>query len=327
MKGMKKSVGVDIGNHSIKLIELEDKKGHLTLTKCALSRIVRGDIESALRNLMSLTKLSLRHVNVSLSGSAVIVRYIEMPPMKEEELKSAIKFEAEKYIPFTINDSIVDCAILDKTLAGTQRVLLVAVKKNEVDNLVKLFKNVGMDINIVDIDSLALLNSFQRLNLDADKKNTYAIIDMGARFLNMNIISDGKVYFTRDILGGGADIVRRISDVMGVSLEEAEALQQNPAEKKAEISSVAMPVMERIISQIRMSFDYFESQIGKSVERLYISGGVSYLFNMVDFLKDNLGIETILWNPLDGISVLESIEEVERFPALFTVAVGLALRK
>ncbi|MFC1667732.1 type IV pilus assembly protein PilM [Candidatus Omnitrophota bacterium] len=325
---MKKIAGIDIGNHSIKLIELEYKQGQFELTRSCIKRIVGGNAKSTLADLISETKLPLKRVNVSLSGPSVIVRYIKMPSMKEEELKSAIEFEADKYIPFNLNDSIVDCAILDKAASGTQRVLLVAAKKSEVMNLLALFKDVGLEINTVDIDSFAFLNSFHRLKAKESKgEHTYALINMGARFSNMNIVTKGSIYFTRDVLWGGSDITNRLRDAMGISLEEAEKTKQNPAKKQEEIGGIITPVLERLASQVRMSFDYFESQFGKNVERLYISGGTSYLFNIVDFLKDNLGVDTMMWNPFEGMKISESLKEAEYSPAIFAVAVGLALRR
>ncbi len=78
-----------------------------------------------------------------------------------------------------------------------------------------------------------------------------------------------------------------------------------------------------------MSFDYFETQFGKNIERLYISGGTAYLFNMLDFLKNSLEVEVILWNPFEGIKIIdESVDnEFKNFPGKFAVATGLALRK
>ncbi len=326
---MKKAVGIDIGNYNIKLIEIEDKKGRPELTKLAVNRVVNGNVKSALQDLLSLAKLSLKRVNVSLSGPAVIVRYIEMPPMKLEELRSAIKFEAEKYIPFSIDNCIIDCAILDKTTSGSQRVLLVAARKDEVDKLLGLFKNAGLEINAVDVDSFAFLNAFQRLKKDAKEEDTYGLINMGARFSNMNVITKGNVYFTRDVLWGGESVVKRISDALAVNPEEAEALKQKPGERRDEVVGIITPVLERLTSQIRMSFDYFESQFGRNVERLYISGGTAYLFNVVDFLKDNLGVDVAMWNPFEGISASPPLTEkqIKQAPALFAVAVGLALRK
>jgi type IV pilus assembly protein PilM len=323
---MKKETGIDIGNHSVKLVELEDRKGRLVLTRCAVARVVEEDKKSALKNLLSQVKFIVRRVNVSLAGPSVIVRYIEVPPMKKEELKSAIKFEAEKYIPFNINESTVDCAMLDRTASGSQRVLLVAAKKDFVNNLIGFFKEFGIEIGAIDVDSFAFLNSFQRTKLEGKDESTYAIINMGARFSNMNIVTKQNVYFTRDMLWGGADITARIKDVMRIDWEEAEALKQRPIEKKEEVVNIIMPTLEKLASQIRMSFDYFETQFGKNVERLYISGGSSYLFNIVDFLKENLGIDIMMWNPLEGIVLPDTIEEAGHSPAQFAVAVGLALR-
>lgn len=324
---MKNNIGIDIGSQSVKLVELEVKKdGRLELMRCGINYIGKEGVKPALQDLLSMAKLSSKRVNVSLSGSAVIVRYIEMPTMKNEELKSAIKFEAEKYLPFKIKESIIDCAILGKTTSGSMRVLLVAAKKTEVNSLLGLFKETGLEINAIDTDSFAFLNAFQRSRKDEKEEASCALVNMGARFSNMNIITRDNVYFTRDILWGGVDITERIRDAMGLGLDEAKALKKKPSGRREEVVSVITPVLERLSSQIRISFDYFESQFGQNVEKLYISGGTSYLFNMVDFLKDNLGVDVIMWDPLHGINIIESIEEIEKTPALFSVVIGLALR-
>ncbi|MBU1148314.1 MAG: pilus assembly protein PilM [Candidatus Omnitrophica bacterium] len=322
---MKKVVGIDLGHYNIKLVELEHKKGRPVVSKCLIAPAANGNPGSALKTLLGQAKLSLKRVNVSLAGPSVIVRYIEMPPMKKEEIESAIKFEAEKYIPFDIDQSIIDCAMLDKTSSGSQRVLLVAAKKAEVSRLTELFKNFGLEIGAIDVDNFAFLNCFHAAS---EKKEdiAYGLINMGDRFSNMNIVTKGDVYFTRDILWGGADITKRIRDAMGVSLEDAEALKKNPAEKREEIISVINPMLERLTSQMRMSFDYFESQFGRGVEKVYISGGTSYLFNMLDFLKDNLGLPVMMWDPFEAVSLAGPISEPEGSPALFAVAIGLALR-
>jgi len=328
---MKKAIGIDIGTYNIKLIELENKKGRPELTRLAINRIADNDIKTALKDLLSLAKSPLKRVNVSLSGPSVIVRYIEMPPMKKDELQSAIKFEAEKYIPFSIKDSNIDCAMLDKTSSGSHRVLLVAAKNDEVKKTLSLFKEAGLEVNAIDIDSFAFLNCFQRLKRGAREKAdaTYGLINIGARFSNMNIITKGNVYFTRDVLWGGDAVTTRISDAMGIKPQEAEALKHKPGEKRQDVVSVITPVLERLSSQVRMSFDYFESQFGANVEKLYISGGTAYLFNIVDFLKDNLGVDVVMWDPFEDISISASVteNEVRQAPALFAVAVGLALRQ
>lgn len=324
---MRHSIGIDIGSHSIKAIELEDKKGRLDIVKCAIVRIRNGDAKEALKRMLSTTKLSSRRVNVSLSGPSVIVRYIEMPPMRHDELRSAIKFEAEKYIPFDISESVIDFASLGKTSSGSQRVLLVAAKKNEVTEILEFFKGAGLEISAIDIDSFAFLNAFQRAWMEKNGDAGYALLNAGEKFSNMNIVMKGNVYFTRDMLWGGSDITRRIKDMMGIDLDEAEALKRNPGEKREEVLGVIAPVLDKLVSQMRMSFDYFESQFGKGIEKLYVSGGSSYLFNIVDFLKDSLGVEVMMWDPFEGVKSSGLIEEIDKSPALFAVAMGLALRK
>ena len=325
---MKRAVGIDIGTYSAKLVELENRKDRPTLTKCAMVRITNGDRKTALESLLSQAKLTLKRVNVSLSGPSVIVRYVEMPQMRKDELDSAIRFEAEKYLPFNINKSTLDCAVLDKTSSGSQRVLLVAAKREKVDSLLELFKEFGLEIGAIDADSFAFFNSFDSANPGNRKEEqACALINIGARFSNMNIAAKGTLYFTRDIFWGGADISKRINDAMGLSMDEAERTKQDPAEKREEVIRVIAPALEKLTQQIRMSFDYFETQVGRNIEKIYISGGTSYLFNIVDFLKENLRVDVMMWNPFEGIAIDGDFEEVGRHPAMFTVAVGLALRK
>jgi len=327
---MIRPAGIDIGSSSIKLVELQEKNGKLELLKCSANAICGDDVKTGLKDLLALSKPLSKRVNVSLSGPSVIVRYIEMPPMKKEELKSAIKFEGGKYIPFGINEAILDCAMLDKSPSGdASRVLLVAAKRDKVNSYLEMFKEIGMDISSIDVDSVAVLNAFQRSGLEAKQEGACAMINIGYRFSNMNIIMKGQPYFTRDILSGGADITSKIKELFGVSLDDAEALKRNPGDKKAEVGGAIMPVLEKFISEIQMSFDYFEAQFGKNVGRLYISGGTAYLFNIMGLLKERLEIEVALWNPFEGIKItnVPADRELEAFPGKFAVAAGLALRK
>jgi len=327
---MIRPAGIDIGSGNIKLVEFQEKKGKFELLKCAVNTISGEDVKTSLKDLLALSKLSSKRVNVSLSGPSVIVRYIEMPPMKKEELRSAIKFEGGKYIPFDVNEAILDCAMLDKSPSGnTNRILLVAAKKDKVNSYREIFKEMGMDIASIDVDTVAILNAFQRLGLETKQEGVYAMINIGARFSNMNIITKGYPYFTRDIMWGGVNINSRIRESLRLSPDEAEILKCSPGERKTEVSGIIMPALEKFISEVRMSFDYFEEQFGKNVERLYISGGTSYLFNISDFLKESLDVEVILWNPFEGIKITdESIDkELRNSPGKFAVAVGLGLRK
>lgn len=327
---MIRPAGIDIGSSSIKLIELQEKKGKFELLKCAVNTISGEDVKTSLKDLLAISKLSSKRVNVSLSGPPVIVRYIEMPPMKKEELRSAIKFEGGKYIPFGINEAILDCAILDKgPLGNANRVLLVAAKKDRVNSYIEILKEMGLDIASIDVDTVAMLNAFQRLGLETNQESVCAMINIGARFSNMNITTRGYPYFTRDILFGGIDITNRIKELLGLNPDEAEMLKRNPGERKLEISGIIMPALGKFTSEIQMSFDYFESQFGKNVDKLYISGGTAYLFNMLDFLKESLEVDVILWNPFEGIKILDESADKELInsPGKFAVAMGLALRK
>lgn len=325
---MKRTVAIDIGTYSVKLVELENRKGQIGLARCGKTLIIKDDVKTAIKDLISLTKLHARHIIVSLSGPSVIVRYVDMPPMNKEELLSAIRFDAEKYIPFDINDAVVDCALLNKNASGITSVLVVAARKNRVIALVELFKEVGVIVDNVTSDSVALINAFQRIGLEKGAKHSYAVLNIGAVFSNLNIFLGENPRFTRDIIWGGIDLTTRIKDAKGISLEEAELIKSKPGDEAENLNLIIMPFLEKFASEVQMSFDYFEAQFGKQIERLYISGGSAYLFSIVDFLKDNLSMDVRLWNPFEGINTSEftSDLEIKNTPAQFAVAVGLALK-
>ncbi|RMD60005.1 MAG: type IV pilus assembly protein PilM, partial [Nitrospirae bacterium] len=170
----KSVVGLDLGSRFIKAAQLKmNKKGYL-LERCGIitippELIVDGSIidaprvVEAIRELLKTSKIKAKHVALSVSGhSSVIVKRISLPSMSEEEIDEAVKLEAEQYVPFDISDVNLDFQIL-----GTQEdeehidVLIVAVKKDKIDEYVFTVKEAGLKPVVVDIDAFALGNIYE----------------------------------------------------------------------------------------------------------------------------------------------------------------------
>src|SRR4030043_2259236 len=199
--GKKKDVvGLDIGSSSIKLVELREGKGGYKLQNLAISplppeAIVDGalmdsvTIINAIRDLIAASKSKTKEVVTSVSGHSVIVKKISLPLMTEAELEESIQWEAERYIPFDFHDVNIVFQIFGSTPENPEvmDVVLVAAKKDIINDHVSVIMESGLNPVIIDIDSFALENMLA-ISYAIGKEETVAIANVGASVTNIIII-------------------------------------------------------------------------------------------------------------------------------------------
>ena len=207
------AIGLDIGTSLIKMVELEKKGNVLRLKKFALSPLAAGE-NSALW-LKEFVKLNIppgRPVNISLAGQAVIIRYITWPKMTLNELKSALQFEAREYLPFPLEEMILDCAIVKDNIENNKMLIaLAAIKKKAVEERLNLLEQAGLIAQTIDVDCFCLANAFNNSYSAPSsplKPETIALLNVGAHSTNMVILQDGLLRFSRDIAFGGLEVTR-----------------------------------------------------------------------------------------------------------------------
>ena len=220
----KLAVGLDIGSGSVKLCVLKRaKRGNYQLQSFAMiplppEAIVDGALMNstavvdAIQELFASQKVRHKEVSTSVSGHSVIIKKINLPQMTAEELEESIQWEAEQYIPFDINDVNIDVQILntESTQAGQMDVLLVAAKKDMVNDYTEVIHNAGLTPVVVDIDAFAVQNQFE-INYEVPRSETVVLVNIGASVTNINVLANGISTFTRDISIGGSPIHRRHS--------------------------------------------------------------------------------------------------------------------
>jgi len=324
------SVGLDIGNADIKLVKLKASAGKLTLQDFALEPIA-GDPAGALKRITQAHGIT--KVNTSVAGLAVILRYVNFPRMDGKELSQALKFEAAKHIPFSVDDVSIDSYILKNDLSDNKMlVLLVAVKKDFLKQRLALIEAAGLKPTVVDTDSVALINMFNydySIESDNSIKKAVALINIGAADTNLNIVEGGIPRLSRDIHIAGNNFTQKIADVLSLDFKAAESLKLNPdKEKLPSISSALESALANLANEIRISFDYYESQNASSVGKILLSGGSSNFVGLKDMLVNLLGIEVEIWDPLKNIEIASSVdaEQLKSLSSRFVVSLGLALR-
>ncbi len=322
------SVGLDIGTQSIKCVKLKINNS---------VELIAFDLEESQLDPIEVLK-KIKHaqnadlVNISFCGSATVIRYVNFLRMSKPELKQALKFEAQKHIPFSLDEVNLDAEILIDGLAENKMlVLIAALKKEFVQQRLKSLEAAGLRPNIIDIDSLALVNAFNfnYPKVEVPEGKSICLLNIGSTISNISIIDNGVPRLSRDIHSGGANFTKKLMDIFGIDFKAAEELKiQLDPEKADKVKAGVESVLTNLASEIRTSFDYYDSQNASNVARIFLSGGGSKLSGLKEMLAGFLGIEVESWDPFKQIKISDNIDaaKLNQFSSQFNVAVGLALR-
>ena len=330
-KKPRKTVSLDVGNHYVKLSELTEKQNKYHLSAFGIEHIAGDSREAkilAVKKVIQESGISTNKVNISVCGPSVIVRYILLPQMTKQQLESAIKYEAEKYIPFNIEEVILHAPILEGRREDNKvNVLLVAAKKVFIEDYVKLVESCGLDPQLIDVDSFALINSFLLNTSDEQNQSIVALLHMGSKFTCINILKDRVSHFMRDITIGGADLTRAIAEKLNMDLADAENIKCNPQDREEEIFSIITPALNNLLGEISLSFSYYEDQLERGIDKVFLSGGTSKLEKLDKFLSSNLGMEVIRWDPAVNLQINPALnqERLKSCLPMLAVSIGLAL--
>ena len=345
--GRKKDiVGIDIGSSSIKIAQLQALKGGYQLVNLgslpiAAETIVdnsimdSGAVVQALRNLVESHKVKTKNVATSVSGHSVIIRKIQLPMMTEDEMEASIQWEAEQYIPFEITEVNLDFQILgpDARDPSQMNVILVAAKKDFVNDYVAVLQEAGFAPTVLDVDCFAVENAYEA-NYDAVEEDIVALINMGASAMNVNILKEGVSVFTRDIQVGGNVFNEELQKRLGLSGEDAEQVKLGAVFDDLDSEAVAEVINDakaNLIQEIQRSLDFYSAtSADEKVQRVFITGGVSLTPSMREALEAQLGVPVELLNPFRQLVVNEKdfdMEYLEAVAPLFSVAVGLGMRR
>jgi len=328
------NVTLDVGSHALKIMEVLPAHKLPAITKIGAYDLPDPSEESLSRGLKSLlatTRISAKEVAISVSGSGVVVRFVELPSMHEAELVKALPYEADKYIPFDIGDVILEHIILEKNEAEKKmKVLLVCARKDFINDRIEMLKKAGLRPILIDVDSFAIFNSFiKSVSAGERVRKTIVLLNIGSHLTNVVVACGDTPWMVRDINLGGSNLTQALQEQLGIEEARARSLKQNAAEQNEEMLSILKGVLLRLAEEIKLSFTYYENQYGKGVDEVYISGGTSDLKGLDVILKEATGLEYRRWDPLSPFEVSPDIpkETLDKIRPSFAVCSGLALRR
>ena len=343
--GGKGSIGLDIGSSYFKVVQVKDtKKGYelelFDTLPIAPEIIVDGAIIDSLRLVEALKELTkkarvkTKDAVIGISGHAsVIIKRISLHEMSEDELAESIKFEAEQYVPFDIEDVNLDFQILGpREEPGQMDVILVAVKKDIINEYVAVVKEAGLNPIIVDVAAFALENMYE-INYEIEPNRNVALVNIGASTININILKGGVSVFTRDSSLGSNLYTEAIQKEFSITYENAERLKRGEAIEgvsPGDAYSVVMNTSEDLINEIGRSLDYYKSTtLHEDIHEIILSGGGALIKDFPRVLSEKIGVESKVAEPFKNISIPKKFDfsYIQEMAPMAAIAVGLALRR
>jgi len=348
-KSNKSHLGVDIGTSNIKIAQLRPENGKFTLETYGIVnvafQIANKDSLSAisqtaqtLKTLMRKAGVTTNKVVASLPNSSVFTSVIEMPKIPDSELKSAIEFEAKKYVPLPLTEVALSWSIIDskknkigrdtnlgsfKSVADTkQKILLTAVPNIVIDNYLKVFKEAGLEPVALEIEALSLIRSLVEAESDLN-----LLIDIGARSSTINLVEDGYLRISKNLNVGGDTITTSIAQSLSVNFARAEQFKKDfgLSGQGQQMPQVMRPILDIVKNEAQQLISLVESR-GERVGKIILTGGGSRLPNLKEYFAI-FGKPVALSNPWTQIAYPQNLKPIiEPLGLNLAVALGLAMR-
>ncbi|MBW2386120.1 MAG: type IV pilus assembly protein PilM [Deltaproteobacteria bacterium] len=348
--GKKSVVGLDIGSNSVKAVEIVLKgkdKGFelksLGIAPMPAEAIVQGAflnssaIVETIQEAIQSGRIKSKEVAAAVAGHSVIVKKVSLPTMTREELEDQIQWEAEQYIPFDVNEVNLDFQILGTSEGeGQMDVLLVAAKKDLIDDYVQVITEAGLTPVGVDVASFAVENAYE-INYEAEQERVFALVNVGAQVVNINVVQDGIPAFTRDITTGGNQYTEEIQKALSIGFDEAERLklggnasEQSQEVVPQEVEQAIRGVTDTVVGEISRSLDFFTATAADShISKVYLCGGGAKVAGFLNTFQERTGFEIEFLNPLSRMLPSKGFDPVylDEVGSSLGVGIGLATRR
>lgn len=333
-------VGIDIGSKTIKIVELAREGEKLRLKASGIvghnSPVPEqlkedkefGILADSIKKLYKEAKVASKSISIALPESQVYTRTIRFPLLTDSEIASAVKWEAEQYIPIPVNDAVIQHQIIEKKESSPAQVvvLLVAAPKTLVEKYIKVIEMSGFTVNAVETELIALVRSL------APKDQTVMIVDLGARSTNIAISKNAQLVFSRSIPTAGEAFTRAVTQILGVQEAQAEEYKRtyglSEEQLEGKIKVAIEPVFKMIVDEIKKAIHYYQAEEkGNAPTSVILAGGTAGMPEIASGFTQMLGIEVVVGNPFSSVEVdPEAVKALAGYAPYYSTSVGLAMR-
>jgi len=334
-------LGIDIGDSSLKMVELKKKNHKIYLSNYAFSENVSEvnftkieDIDylaQAINKVRQEAGIKSQRVTVSLPTFAVFSSIISLANVDKKGLAAAVNEEAKKVIPLPLEEMILDWKIIPDPKnqnTGSSRIFLTGSPKKLVKKYIDIFKKAKLNLASLETETFSLVRS-----LVGDDKTTVMIVEIGANSTDLSIVKESIPVLNRSLAVCGSSVTKVLAEKMGLSYAQAEQFKFDLSvslgtDTQEELPKLITVTLEPIVTEIQYMLDFFRSQGGDTIEKIILSGGSALLLNLSEYFSKRLNIKVIIGDPWSRINYPAELKPVlsEAGPRL-AVAIGLAMRE
>ena len=330
------SIGLEIGDGLVKAMHVRSmaKKNKLIGYEIVAVNFREGrqGIVNAMNHVLGRLALNKRkhRINISVSGESVMVRDIHWPQMADDEIRKALKFEVERQVHYKTDEIVFDYySVLDKSIAETKtRVILVAAKKNLIENYASLIGSTGFQPGFIEVDTFSLLNCFYVNGPKVSTEKTIAVINIGMEVTNIDIIRGKIVGLTKDAFVAWSNLIDALPE--DIELDFSDVTKLKGLMGTDDVYELSLFIMNALSNQIRRTVEFYESQGRDTVEEIYLSGKIAMYKNLDKYLKNILGLPVTIWNPLANVQYDEkqfADKKLKEESLMLAVCSGLSCRR
>ncbi len=338
--GKKTTIGLDIGSGLIKVAVVDHSKKQPELVKVAITplladAIVEGEVmdpgivSDAVRGALSAAGVKSKSVVTAVGGRDVIIKKIQIERVKEAQARELMRWEAEQHVPFDMESVELDFQLLDPDAGGDEmQVLLVAAKRELIENKLRILSDAGLTPSLVDVDAFALHNAFELSHPDA-MTGIVGLVNIGHEVTNINVLDEGIPILTRDLTVGTRRFREDLQRERGLGVDEADQLLQG-YDRSPHLDAVIESRGEEIAVGVERAAAFLASSARTGQLRaVYTCGGGARIPGLNEALANRLRIRVEQANPLANLKVRDgafgSLVTDEIAP-LMMLPIGLALR-
>lgn len=344
----KNFVGLDIGLSGIKLVELANDGGHARLVTYAYidqqvdnyDTLFNERLEETAKNIKAMlakARCTTKNTIAAVPVSSVFSSIITVPAASEKEMKAAIAWEAKKLIPVPLEEIQLDSKVIEGSIKSegskkVSRVLLTGAPKTLVNRYIDLL-NRRCGLNLLSLETEAFAQIRALIGRD---HTSIMIIDIGSQRTNISVVENGIPFLNRSIAVGGYSITEAISQMLGITFQQAETMKRDIRSMESfapsgDLTPILSNLMKPIVNEVKYSFSLYQGQGGvgdqRKIDKIILTGGSALLPRLPEFITQLMNVNAYLGDPWARVVYPMDLRPVlDEIGSRFTVSIGCAMR-
>ncbi len=335
-------LGIDIGNYSIRVIEIEKKGNSFELKNYGENLNVASKnspfvsfeensfslssekIANIIQDICQQAEIETKDVNFTIPDFYTFFTSLKLPIMEKSELSQAIEYEIKPYIPLSTSEITLDWTITQGTPGKTPLDVLVAAVPNDVvaqyQEIAKLAK---LNPNFLEPEVFALARILKYQN----EKDALGLIDIGIKSTTCSIIEDGILKTSHSFNIGGDEMTNALARSLFLEYNEAERVKREKGVLESASKDVLLPIIDSIIQENKKVFRDYYTDKGKELKKIFLAGGSIEMPGLQEYFTNQMKKEVQIINPFVNIAFPNILkEELKKRSPFYAIALGVALK-